>query len=135
MQQQKERLFSQASDSCATKEEYTNCAPGTVPLLFDLYDDGTKLFSSGSQSMHVLRIRIVSMRGVGEWEDIGFPPGLDVGEKTGVSKERIKMAKLEMEHLLLYLVQKDILDGSRTGMTVYNCIVSPRLHIVVVDLP
>ena len=62
-------------------------------------------------------------------------PGLHVGEKIGVSKERIKMPKLEMEHRFLYLVLKDILDGARVGITVHNCIVSPRLHSLVVDQP
>ena len=78
------------------EEEVQYCPPGTVPILFDLYEDLTTLSASGAQIVTMLRMRIVNVVGAREWETIGIPPDIDIGDQTDLGVYAIGMAKLEL---------------------------------------
>ena len=85
------------------------------PLLaFDIYIDGTTMAMSGAQSLTLVRLRFVNLRGrCVEWHEVGICPVLS--KTTNPPATKLAEQRLLLLHRFLYLMLREVIIASHAG--------------------
>ena len=90
--------------------------------------------SSGSQSIWILRVRFVNIKGfLNLWHEIGIAPSFSGDLISTPAKSRI--LRTELFERYLYLLLYDAIQSSKEGLFFDNTLLFLRLNTIVADQP
>eukprot|EP00171_Calliarthron_tuberculosum_P003409 IDg3409t1 len=127
-----DRVYSSPMDSDSMYAYKEEMPAGSVIIGLDLFSDGTTVSNSGSQSLCLLRMRVVNVQGVSDqWHEIGIEPIMTVVHT--VSASILSEERSLLKQRFLYQALKESINASRSGFLLCGSIAFIRINTLVCD--
>ena len=128
------RIWSSPRDSDSMRLLCESKDTGMPIIAFEAYADGTTMARSGTQSLNIVRIRFMNLRGRNEeWHELAIATVLEVDPK--LSSTRLAEERTLLLQRFLFLIFRSMIDASNKGICVNGQYYTVRLALLVCDQP
>lgn len=100
--------------------DYADSQRNNLPIIaMVLYKDGITLAKSGAQSICIIRMRLLNLRGIsGKWHDLSLAP--DMTHIPGFINAKIEAQRSLLFQRFLFLVLEDTISAKKTGIELHG---------------